>query len=106
MDHWYIEIIGGGCMENKKQIFILKDADGKDQKFTADDKGNLVPLIEVKEERPVKAVYSPDEARKVLGMSRNPFMKLLHSGQLRGVKAGRRWLISSQALDNFLNPAK
>jgi len=91
-------------MKTQKQIFVLKDAEGKDQKYTADDKGNLVLLVEVREEQPQKAVYSPDEARKVLGMSRNPFMNLLYSGQLKGIKAGRRWLISSQAIDNFLNP--
>ena len=92
-------------MKTQKQIFVLKDAEGKDQRFTADEKGNLVPLIEVKEEPPVKVAYSPDEARAILGMSRNPFMNLLISGQIKGVKAGRRWLISSQALDNFLNPS-
>lgn len=92
-------------MKNQKQIFVLKDAEGKDQKFTINEQGHYVPVIEVKEEsRTIKAVLSPDEARTILGLSRNTFMNLLLTGQLKGVKAGRRWLISSQAIDNFINP--
>lgn len=88
----------------KNQVVII-NVDGKEQKCTINEQGAYVPVVEVKEEPPVKAVYSPDEARAILGMSRNPFMNLLATGQLKGVKAGRRWFISSQALDNFLNPS-
>lgn len=90
-------------MKNQKPIFTLKDASGADQRYTVDQSGQLIPLIEERE--PVKkTVLSPNEGMKILGLSRNSFMNLLYSGQLKGVKAGRRWLISSQAIENFLNP--
>lgn len=88
-------------MKNQKQIFTMKDANGVEQRFTTNEKGHYVPIVEEKE--PVKkAVLSPDEAREILGLSRNSFMNLLYSGELKGVKAGRRWLIPSQAIDCFL----
>lgn len=90
-------------MKNQKQIFTLTGADGNDQRYTTNESGKLIPLVEDKEPI-VKAVYSPNEAMEITGLSRNTFMNLLYSGQLKGIKAGRRWLISSQALNNFLNP--
>ena len=50
-----------------------------------------------------KTVVSPSEGMQILGLSRNSFMKLLHSGQLKSVRAGRRWLIPLSAIDDFLN---
>lgn len=89
-------------MKNTKQIHILTDAEGN--KYTANEQGQLIPLVEVAVEPvKVKQVYSPDEARAVLGISRNSLMHLLSNGQLQGIKAGRRWLIPSHSLNRFLN---
>lgn len=47
-----------------------------------------------------------EEGRKVLGLSRNPFMDLLYTGKIKAVKAGSRWLIPVWALDEFLGNPK
>lgn len=49
-----------------------------------------------------KAIYTPDEARAVLGLGRNLIYKLIGSGQLRAVRAGTRLLIPAAAIADFL----
>lgn len=88
----------------KKQIFTIKDPSGNDQRYTANEQGELIPLVEEKKST-TKTFFSPDEARAILGLSRNTFMNLLYSGQLKGIKAGRRWIISLKAIESFANPA-
>jgi len=49
-----------------------------------------------------KRVYHVNEMMQILGLSRNTLMALLMSGQLKSVRAGRRWLIPSSSLSEFL----
>ncbi|MEN6565319.1 MAG: helix-turn-helix domain-containing protein [Veillonellales bacterium] len=60
-------------------------------------------LVEAQAEPAKKKVLTPEEGRTILGLSRNTFMSLLYSGQIRAVKAGKRWLIPAGAIDDFLN---
>ena len=49
-----------------------------------------------------RLAYSPDEAAELLGISRELIHDLLRTGQLGSVKAGRRRLISTRHLEEFL----
>lgn len=49
-----------------------------------------------------KKAYQPEEARKIVGLGRNTFMDLLHSGKIKSVKVGKKWLVPAWALDDFL----
>jgi excisionase family DNA binding protein len=49
-----------------------------------------------------RLAYSPDEAAKLLGISRELVHDLLRTGQLGSVAAGRRRLISKYHLEAFL----
>ena len=53
-----------------------------------------------------KKAYSADEARKIIGIGRNTFMDLLHSGEIRGLKAGAKWIVPVWAIDEYLNQAR
>ncbi|CAM3967587.1 helix-turn-helix domain-containing protein [Deinococcus marmoris] len=53
-----------------------------------------------------KTIYTPSEAAVHLGIGRNLIYKLIGSGQLRGVRAGTKWLIPTAALDEFLSGAR
>jgi len=45
---------------------------------------------------------SIEQITKELGVHRNTVENWLHSGNLKGVKAGKLWRISTEALDEFL----
>jgi len=49
-----------------------------------------------------RKVYDVSDVMRVLHLSRNTVMCLLTSGKLRSVRAGRRWIIPSGAVDEFL----
>ena len=49
-----------------------------------------------------KAVYTKTELSEALGLSLGMVHRLLKSGQIRSVKAGRRVLIPADALTEFL----
>ncbi|CVK17550.1 helix-turn-helix domain-containing protein [Sporomusa sphaeroides] len=80
--------------------------------FTLDaEKGTIIELSieQVKEivarnekQDITKKAYSPEEARKIIGLGRNTFMELLHSGKIKGIKAGAKWLVPNWAIDEFL----
>jgi DNA binding domain, excisionase family len=59
-------------------------------------------LVEAQVEMAKKKVLTVEEARAILGLSRNPFTDLLKTGQIKAVKAGRKWLIPQWAIDQFL----
>lgn len=42
------------------------------------------------------------EASQHLRLGRNRTFQLLHSGRLRGVRVGRRWIVPRRALEEFL----
>jgi excisionase family DNA binding protein len=46
--------------------------------------------------------YSPEEAAKVVGLSRGGIYNLMASGKLRSVKIGRRRIIPASALAELL----
>lgn len=50
-----------------------------------------------------KKAYNTKEIQELTGLGRDAVLKLLKTGKLKAVRVGRRWLISAQALDNFLN---
>lgn len=90
--------------KNLKPIFTIKDATGKEQRYIADDSGQLIPLVEVIEKKsPWQAVNSIADACKILKLSRNTLMLLIQSGQLKAIKAGvKRWIVTGQAIEDFL----
>ena len=48
-------------------------------------------------------VYSVDEARKLLGISRGLVYQAIHAGQIPSIRVGRRVLIPRAALQRFLD---
>ena len=48
-------------------------------------------------------VYSPDEVRKLLGISRGLMYQALNTGEIPSIRIGRRILIPRVALDRLLN---
>jgi excisionase family DNA binding protein len=50
----------------------------------------------------VQTVYVPSEIQPILRLSRTGVAALLHSGQLRAIRVGRKWLIPASALNEFL----
>ena len=59
----------------------------------------MVPLTEEdKELQPL----TMDEAREVLRIGRNSMLKLLNSGAVRATRIGAKWLITREALKEFL----
>lgn len=90
---------------NLKPVFTLKDKSGKEQRYTAGESGQLIPLIEtVKEkEEPWKAINSIAETCKILQLSRNTLMGLIYAGELKAIKAGvKRWLVPAWAIEEFI----
>lgn len=51
-------------------------------------------------------IYKPAELMGLLGLGRNTVYALLRSGQLRSVKVGSRYLVTQEALHEFLNTDK
>jgi len=52
-----------------------------------------------------KKVFTITETQEALGLARNTVMSLINNGKLRAVRAGRRWLIPSEAIDAYLRGA-
>ena len=48
-------------------------------------------------------VHTVKTARNVLKLSKPTIYQLLHERKLRGVRAGRHWRISNDALKDFLD---
>ncbi|CVK18761.1 helix-turn-helix domain-containing protein [Sporomusa sphaeroides] len=90
----------------ERQIFTLKDANGKQQLYTVNESGQLVPYIEKKanpNEKPWAVSNGVADTCKILGLSRGTVMKLISSGQLRAIKAGaKRWIIPGSSIEQFL----
>lgn len=51
-------------------------------------------------------IYKPAELMVLLGLGRNTVYALLRSGRLRSVKIGSRYLVTQEALQEFLNTDK
>lgn len=48
-------------------------------------------------------LYSVEEAAELLGVGRSLAYDLIHAGELRSIKAGRRRLVSSSAIVEYAN---
>ncbi|SDE23943.1 helix-turn-helix domain-containing protein [Sporomusa acidovorans] len=90
--------------QSQKEVFIitiytLKQENGTNKKYTVKNG----ELVELQENEPVTRItVTPEEGRKMLGLARNTFMRLLYTGQIRAKKAGKRWLIPVEAIREFL----
>ena len=51
-------------------------------------------------------LWRADEVAELLGICSNTIYSLLKSGELKGQKIGKGWLIRKQDLLEFLNPEK
>jgi len=47
-------------------------------------------------------IYTKKEAQKILRVGTNKIGFLLKSGRLKGVKEGRKWLIPSSSINNYI----
>ncbi len=50
-----------------------------------------------------RQAYTPEEVAKLLGLHANSVYTMLKSGELPGVRAGRKWLISKRRLYAWLD---
>ena len=50
-----------------------------------------------------RQVYTPEEVARLLGLHSNSVYGLLKSGELPGLKAGRKWLISKRRFEAWLD---
>ena len=91
--------------KKNKPVFTLKDDNGKEQRYTVGESGQLIPLVEIIEKKEQwQAVNSIAETCKILKLSRNTTMSLIFTGKLKAVKAGvKRWLVPGNAIEEFLN---
>ncbi|ASN82229.1 helix-turn-helix domain-containing protein [Deinococcus ficus] len=48
-------------------------------------------------------VYTPQDLEPLLQLSKNTINALLNSGNLRAIRAGRKWLVPRDAVLEFLN---
>jgi len=48
-------------------------------------------------------VLKPLDVQKLLGLSKTTVAELLRSGKIRHQRAGRKYLISRQAVEDFVN---
>lgn len=89
-----------------KQIFVLKDETGKEQRYTVNKLSQLIPYVEEKavfQEVPWKASNDIANTCRILGLSRGTVMKLISTGQLRAIKAGaKRWIVPGSSIEHFL----
>ena len=48
-------------------------------------------------------IYTKAEAQRILRVGSNKIGELLGTGRIKAIKEGRRWLIPSSSLNNFIN---
>lgn len=61
-----------------------------------------VENLERRKEEQIPIVLTPAEAMDILGVGKNTMYRLLNSGELHGVRIGRRWRIANSALEKFV----
>ena len=54
----------------------------------------------------IAMIYRPAELMRVLGLGRNTVYALLRSGRIHSIKIGSRYLITQEALHEFLTDNK
>ena len=50
-----------------------------------------------------KQAYTPEEVARILGLHPNSVYQMLKNGELPGVKAGRKWLVSKRRFHGWLD---
>ena len=68
----------------------------------APEASSLPPEPEVTS-RADKLVFTPEEVAKLLGLHPNSVYSMLNCGELPGLKAGRKWLISKRRFEVWLD---
>ena len=58
-------------------------------------------ILEQRKQEQIPVVLTPAEAMDILGVGKNTMYRLLNSGQLRGVRIGRSWRTTIEALEEF-----
>lgn len=53
-----------------------------------------------------KLTHKPEEVCPLLGLGRNSVYALIHSGMLRSIRVGRKILVPTSAIIDFLNGGK
>lgn len=53
-----------------------------------------------------KLAFTPDDCREMLSLGRDKVYSLIHSGELRSIRVGRRLLIPKDAVTAFLQGHK
>lgn len=52
------------------------------------------------------AAYTPTDCRPLLRLGRDKIYDLIHSGELRSIRVGRKFLIPADAVTEFLKGGK
>lgn len=58
--------------------------------------------LERRREDQTPIVLTPAEVMDILGVGKNTMYRLLNTGELRAVRIGRSWRITSDALEEYL----
>lgn len=58
--------------------------------------------LERRKDELLPIVLTPAEAMDILGVGKNTMYRLLNSGKLRGVRVGRSWRITIEALNELM----
>ena len=66
------------------------------------DIGSLTTETEVMSDDDRRA-YTPEEVSRLLGLHINSVYTMLKSGDLPGIRAGRKWLISKRRFEAWLD---
>jgi excisionase family DNA binding protein len=64
--------------------------------------GSLTSDVEVMSSTD-RQVFTPEEVARLLGLHPNSVYTMLKSGELPGMKAGRKWLISKRRFEAWLD---
>lgn len=64
-----------------------------------------VPLL-LEEDNTQPRAYRPDDLPGMLALSRAMVYKLLRTGTIRSVRAGRRYIVPADAVTEFLNGSR
>lgn len=61
-----------------------------------------IEKLEERKEEQLPIVLTPAEVMDILGVGKNTMYRLLNSGELQGIRIGRSWRITNDALEEYL----
>ena len=67
-------------------------------------KQNLLEEHGTKQDQMTGKIYTPDDLVELLKIPKKTIMDHLRAGKLPGVKIGKHWRVSEEALDKYLDP--